>query len=405
MKILSVDCILLSAPGNGDPYMQSRSMRSAAFILIKTDTEHSGIGETYAGYFAPELVPEIVAFYAPILEGANPMDIDILLQRIFICGKFWARVGLGSIVISGIEAALLDLKGKALGVPAYELLGGRCHTSLPCYATGGPTPTAKDDLIAKIEHYRKLGFRAVKMGAGSWNHQDDFRVASSGPEAADYELQKFEIMKREFGDEIALAIDGHMDNLPEHCPIWNESTAATVLKALENCNILFFEEPLPYTDVKAYASLRTRSTVPVAGGECLTSLEEWRDWLDNDPFDLPQLDASFMGGPTVFVKIARLCELKGLSIATHAWSAAPGVAANLHAAFACRNTKLLEWPPYNSPLHTDLWIDPPTLKDGNLILSDTPGLGIHLPSDFVEKHPFQPGTGEINSVKGKVQMT
>jgi L-alanine-DL-glutamate epimerase-like enolase superfamily enzyme len=308
-------------------------------------------------------------------------------------------------VISGIESALLDLKGKALGVPAYELLGGRCHESLPCYATGGPSPEAEDDLIAKIAHYQSLGFRAVKVGAGSWSAENNFRIASSAAAASACELRKFEVLKREFGDEVSLALDGHMDNLPEHCPPWNESVAASVLNSLENCNILFFEEPLPYTDAAAYARLRSRSAVAVAGGECLTSLEEWRDWMAKNPFDLPQLDASFMGGPTVFVKIARLCELKGLSIATHAWSAAPGVAANLHAAFACRNAKLLEWPPYNSPLHTDLWVEPPVLRDGLLSVSDAPGLGIRLPPDLAEKYPYRPGTGEFNDVKGKVLTT
>ncbi len=72
--------------------------------------------------------------------GQSPLDVDALCRRMFIAGKFWARVGLGSIVLSGIESALLDLKGKALGVPVYELLGGRCHDTLPCYATGGTEP-------------------------------------------------------------------------------------------------------------------------------------------------------------------------------------------------------------------------------------------------------------------------
>src|SRR4029079_8438290 len=120
MKITRVRTILSTAPQR-DIFMKSRARRSAAFILIETDTELTGLGETYAGYFIPEAVPSIVDFYAPILIGQNPLDVDALSRRLFLSGKFWARVGLGSIVISGIESALLDLKGKMLGVPVYEL--------------------------------------------------------------------------------------------------------------------------------------------------------------------------------------------------------------------------------------------------------------------------------------------
>jgi L-alanine-DL-glutamate epimerase-like enolase superfamily enzyme len=108
MKITNVRTVLCSAP-HRNKFMPARSMRSAAFVLIETDTELVGIGETYAGYFVPEQVPSVVAFYAPILIGADPLDIDVLYNRMFLSGKFWARVGLGSIVLSGIEMALFVL--------------------------------------------------------------------------------------------------------------------------------------------------------------------------------------------------------------------------------------------------------------------------------------------------------
>lgn len=413
MKITSVKTILCSAPSR-DIHMPSRTMRSAAFIVITTDSGHEGVGETYAGYFVPEQVPEIVEFYAPILVGQSPLDLDTLYRRLFVCGKFWARVGLGSIVLSGIEMALLDLKGKILGVPAYELLGGRCHESLPTYATGGPSSWPKDKLEAKVACYLDLGFTRVKLGAG--RHEAGSAAMLPGRTAAEavaIEVEKAEFLQSRFGRDFHLLLDGHMDNLGEADHVWDEGMAATVLQALEAFPVDFFEEPLPYTNKKAYRSLRRRTRIPVAGGECLTSLEEWRDWLDEEPFGLAQLDASFMGGLTNFIKIARLCELRDIPIATHAWSAAMGVAGNLHAAFACRNTRLVEMAALNpndpaknthfhSPLLTELWLEPPVLENGRLRLSDTPGLGVHLPKGFAERHPFVKGTGEFNSVTGKV---
>jgi L-alanine-DL-glutamate epimerase-like enolase superfamily enzyme len=412
MKITAVRTILSTAPQR-DKFMKSRTRRSAAFILIETDTELIGLGETYAGYFVPEIVPSVVEFYASILVGQSPLDVDVLCRRMFLCGKFWGRVGLGSIVMSGIEAALLDLKGKMLGVPVYELLGGRCHETLHCYATGGGSPYDRGELEGKVEAYLGLGFHSVKLGAGAYRPGHPTVAARTPQEARDVEVSKVEFLRQRFGDTFQLCLDAHMDNLGEASNVWSLATASFVLQALEPYPIGFFEEALPYTDMRAYAALRTSTTIPVAGGECLTSLEEWRDWLEHKPFALAQLDASYMGGMMNFIKIARLCELQGISIATHAWSATPGVAANLHAAFASRNASILEFGAYNpdrpelnthieAPLLTDLWIEPPVLENGRLRLADTPGLGIHLPKGFLEKYPFEPGSGEFNSVKGKI---
>ncbi len=412
MKITKVRTILSTAPQR-DIFMKSRMRRSAAFIVIETDTELTGLGETYAGYFVPEMVPGIVEFYEPILVGQSPLDVDVLSRRMFIAGKFWARVGLGSIVLSGIEAALLDLKGKMLGVPVYELLGGRCHDTLPCYATGGTSPHDRGELEGKVAQYLSLGFTAVKLGAGLYRPRHPIVASRTPQEARDVEVSKVEFLRQRFGDSFQLNLDAHMDFLGEADHIWDLATAKFVLQALEAYPIGFFEEALPYTDMRAYAELRRSTTIPVAGGETLTSLEEWRDWLEHKPFALAQLDASFMGGMMNFIKIARLCELQGVNIATHAWSATPGAAANLHAAFASRNTAVCEMAAYNptrpelnthivAPLMTELWIEPPVLENGRIKLADTPGLGVHLPEGFIEKHPFEPGSGEFSSVKGKM---
>ena len=142
MLIRKVETVLLTGPCTNDPFLlEARRLRSVALIEIVTEDGSTGIGETYAGYFCPEAVPAIVAFYAPILEGINILEtsIETLWQRMVLCGSYWARVGLGAAVITGIEAALWDLKGKLLGVPVHELLGGAAHQRLPAYATGGPS--------------------------------------------------------------------------------------------------------------------------------------------------------------------------------------------------------------------------------------------------------------------------
>ncbi len=111
------------------------------------------------------------------------------------CGNFWGRVGLGAIVLSGIEAALWDLRGKMLGKPVHDLLGGRKHEKLLGYATGGHSNYPKNELARKLDYYLSLGSRGFKLGAGSHSEEHGFRIASSPAEAADFEADKMAFVR------------------------------------------------------------------------------------------------------------------------------------------------------------------------------------------------------------------
>lgn len=121
MRITDIKTVLLTGPYSADPYILAcRPRRSAAFVEIHTDAGIVGVGETYAGYFFPESVPGIVEFFAPILIGQSPDDVEVLWQRMVRSGNYWCRVGLGMAVITAIEAALWDLRGKMHGVPVWR---------------------------------------------------------------------------------------------------------------------------------------------------------------------------------------------------------------------------------------------------------------------------------------------
>jgi galactonate dehydratase len=405
MKIIDVQTTLLTGPSTADPFfLEARGLRSAALVEIHTDGGQTGVGETYAGYFCPEVVPAIVEFYRPILRGADPCDVHTLTRRMVQCGAYWARVGLGAAVITGIEAALWDLKGKILGLPVYELLGGLRHDRLLAYATGGISNWPTDRLKAKIDFYLGLGFRAFKVGTGYYDATTrDAVPAKSTSAIVEMEASKAALMRAHVGPDVAILMDGHMGN-----PLgdtWDLATARAVLRALEPFDLFFFEEPLPYTDPWGYGELNRATSIPIAGGECLTTLDEFRQFADQGGFAIAQPDAAWVGGLGEFIRIAQMFDARKQKIATHSWGAGVAQMQNLHAGFAAPNTAILEVPPAAGPLHTELWGDAFVMRDGYVLPPEQPGLGVRLTDEIKARYPFVPGSGEFNSVPGKLLET
>jgi L-alanine-DL-glutamate epimerase-like enolase superfamily enzyme len=399
MKITDVRTVLLTGPSTLDPYF-GRTRRSAAFVELATDTELTGLGETYAGYFIPEAVPPIVDFYRPVLVGMDPTDVAGLADRIFHAGRYWARNGLGLAVITALEAALWDLRGKAQGAPVHQVLGGARHDSLLGYATGGGSVYPPERLLAKIDFYLGLGFKAFKIGTGAFT-MDGEQISHRDPApAAEFEAAKLDMVRGHVGPDIQVLLDGHQDsNLG--VPGWDLPTARAVVDAVEPFGLFLFEEPLPYTDPHGYSRLRGATSVPIAGGETLVGLQEWRVFADLDAFDIAQPDAAFCGGLLEFLRIAALFESRGRRIATHSWGAGGGLMQNLHAAFAAPNTTICEIPPAPGPLHTEIAGDSFVMRDGRVLPPETPGLGISIPRSLRDRYPFVPGSGEYNPVPGK----
>jgi L-alanine-DL-glutamate epimerase-like enolase superfamily enzyme len=404
MKILDVRTTLLTGPATNDPYLRElRKLRSAAFIEILTDTEHTGIGETYAGYFCPESIPGIVEFFKPILVGQDVDDIQELWNRMYHCGNFWCRVGLGTSVLTGIDAALWDLKGKIEGVPVYTLLGGRQHDRLLGYATGGPSNYPKEKLAQKIDYYLSLGFRGFKIATGSYSTERGQYTPGTPAEAADFEGDKLSSIRSHVGNDIYVMLDGHMGN--HTGKTWTLDIALAAAKELERYDLFFFEEPLHYTDPWSYSELCRQTSVPIAGGECLTAAYEWRVFAERDAFDIGQPDASFTGGLGEFMKVAAMLKARDRHIATHAWGAGGSLMQNIHCGFAAANTKILEIAPAFAGLHSEIVEDSFRMEDGYVLPPDKPGLGIVLTDEIKNRYPFQPGSGEFNSVPGKMLTT
>lgn len=405
MKITDVRTVLLTGPISNDPSMvKALPRRSAAFVEIETGEGITGLGETYLGYHLPRVVPTIVEFFAPILLHADdPLDIHTLRQRMIDSSIYWGRVGIGPAVICAIEAALWDLKGKALGVPVHELLGGRRHERLPAYATGGASNWPLDRLLAKVDFYLGLGFTGFKVGGGYFDEVSGKagRHHRLG-EIVAFEVAKVEALRNHVGPDVNIMLDGHM-GFRQGPDQWSLPTAIALLKALEPFDLLFFEEPLPYSDPRSYAELRAATSVRVAGGESLTTFEEFERFAEVDAFDVAQPDAAWLS-MTDFVEVGRLFGRRHRHVASHAWGSGGAVMQNIHAAFATPNTVILELPPAAGPLHTEVWGDSLRMVDGNVLAPTVPGLGISLSGDVKERFPYVPGVEEFVSVPGKWMM-
>lgn len=380
MKITRANCILVSAP-YAAPHDAERTFhlktgfRPTTFIQIETDEGVSGLGETYAGVYAPETARELIAQFAYDLIGQNPLNTLDLWDRIRLSSYYWGRMGISQSVIGGIEMALWDLKGKVLGVPVYELLGGKVHESIPAYASGGNNKPF-DELQAEMAEYIQAGYRAVKIRI---NLLPD----------VDHIVEKVAFCRKALGDSVGLAVDA-AQGLAKNP--WSIKTAVVIARRLEPYNLLWIEEPAEVTNYQGFAEIRRQISVPVAGGETVTSLVEAESYLNADSLDLFQPDASLIGGIGVFRRVAQMCERKFIPVAVHAWCGGVGLMGNIHAAFATRNCTMLELSNVPNPLRDELLIEPLRMHEGKVLAPTQPGLGVCLPEGLAEKYPYRPGS-------------
>ena len=175
------------------------------------------------------------------------------------------------------------------------------------------------------------------------------------------------------------------------------------MAAVAPYDLFFFEEPLHYTDPWGYAELCRTTSVPIAGGECLTAAYEWRVFVEQDAFDIGQPDAAFTGGLVEFLRVASMLEARGRKIATHSWASGGGFMQNLHFGFAAPNTVVLR---DRAELRAAAHRGRSATRSGcRTAWSCRPrgrASGIVLTEEIKARFPFVPGSGEFNSVPGKI---
>jgi L-alanine-DL-glutamate epimerase-like enolase superfamily enzyme len=409
MRVIDVRTILVTAPWTGDPFWLpgQEFWRSAALIEVRTDEGVTGLGETVMGYFAGEVVPPIVDYYRRILVDPDlhldPTQPERCFDELYQRSLWWGRVGLALSVLSGIEMALWDIAGKVAGKPVHALLGGAVHERLPLYASGGTGAWPVEKTVDQAKRYVDLGFRGLKLGTGMTDRPGTIGTTIQPPpyglwhatptaERVRDEHRKFGALRAAVGPEIEIATDSHAVQVRGP---WTRRDALAIALAIEEFDLLFYEEPLRYDDPDGYAELRSRTRIPIAGGEALTGLGEFQDWLDRGALDIVQPDATHVGGIGPCIAVARAAAARHAGIIVHTGAAVgPGLMANLHVAFASPNARFVEYAVAPDNVRAEMLVEPVHVTDGYVRLPEAHGLGVDLRPGFIERYPFRPGIVE-----------
>jgi L-alanine-DL-glutamate epimerase-like enolase superfamily enzyme len=400
MKITKITCHLLSARWAGDPTFPP-DVHATAFVQIDTDEGMTGLGEVTLGYFAPEAVVPLVNYFEPVLVGRDPLQITRLTRAMRSDAIWWAREGAGRSVVGGIEIALWDLAGKALNVPVYQLLGGAARDRVPVYASGGPSCWPPKENVGKVEFYRSLGHRAAKLSTNFYEWAAPAREDLPRrlepvrlPHAAKLGRlrESFERLRDHFGDGMDLAIDGHEGGVPD--PVGVEE-AVEIAGALAEFRLAFYEEPLSYADVDGYRELRTRSRMPIAGGESLSGVEQFHPFIAGRGVHLVQPDVGYVGGIAETLNVFVHAAAHGIGGAVHTGGCVgPAMAASWHVAVACPSVRWLETVVAPRDVIADFLVDPMAIRDGSVGVPVAAGLGVRFDRDLLERYRFVPGSGE-----------
>lgn len=376
MKITEVRPILLSQVYKDDEVWgwSGGEVRvwNTALVQVFTDEGTTGLGEMGTGHYLPDAARAICDSISPMLIGKDPFEIEVLQRKLYKLGANWGRRGLAMGVISGIENALWDLKGKALGVPVHSLLGGKHRSRIRAYASGGMAkPLAA--LAEEVIDYKERGFTAVKVRGGH-SAKRDVEIARTVREAV--------------GDSMDVALDAGQGYVPEPWPLVE---TLRVTRELAELNLFFLEEPVRTDDLVSYRKVTAESPVTIAGGENACAIWEFKQLIDADAVDFLQPDVTHAGGISEVKRIAEYAELHGKPIVPHVFRSAASFSAHLHLLAAIPNAIVCEYQMIANGLRDDLFIEPLRMEAGEIIIPDLPGLGIHITDEIIAKYPYQPG--------------
>jgi len=335
------------------PAKWSGGIRRAApaYVLeVHTDEGIIGLGEC-VGPTIPTIATIVNEEFSQFLIGQNPLRTELLVRRMEEFSRNWNQ--LGAYAIAGIEMALLDIKGKWLGTPVYQLLGGQCKKEIG-YA--GYLFIDEPEINAKRAlEYKTQGYKEIKIKVGRDLNQDADTLAA---------------IRDAIGSDIKIRIDANMN--------WNVPTAIKWIKALQKYGIQYVEQPVPDYDLDGMAAVRRAVDVPIASDESCTSVERVMEMIKRDSCDVFVVYVSEAGGLSRARTIASIADACGKWCVMGTW-AETGVATIAGAHVIASTTNFAYCNDSHYMLQADDIITKPLkIVNGAIALPEGPGLGVEL---------------------------
>ncbi len=351
MKITEIKTYLMHANVGSTSSWRARNW---LFVKVFTDEGIYGVGEA-SGW--PRVVETAIQDLSTILIGENPFEIEKLWQKMLLAMMGHGMTGvIGGGAMTGIEMALWDIKGKALGVPVYELFGGKIRDRVRLYTHAHSPERARE--------YVDRGYGALKTGG------------VTDP------LGKVAAIRKEVGDEIDLMVD-------IHGPPWlTTKDAIRMGQALEEFNLLFYEDPVAPEDIDAIARVSAAVNIPIAAGERHATIWGVKELIERELVDVIQPDTGRAGGLLQMKKMAAMAEAHYITFAPHDGSLGPiAEMAAVHLCATLPNFLILEHLEDDVPQRYEVMQPQPTIVNGFMLVPDAPGLGVDIVEDAIAHYP------------------
>ena len=264
-------------------------------ITLTDDSGASGTGYTYTvGHGGTAILAQLRDEVTPLLNGVDSGAIEAVLGLVNRNLHWGGRGGPTAMAISALDIALWDLMGHRANLPLWRLLGG-FDPAVPCYAGGIDLDFTIDALLKQADTFVASGIRAIKMKAGRTRLSED--------------IERCAAMREHLGHDFPLMVDANMG--------WTVPKAIQAGRAFEPFNLVWMEEPIDPDNIDGHRAVADATSVPIATGENLRSVAEFRHLIQARGVHYPEPDPTNCGGVSAFMKIARLAEAHGLSVTSH----------------------------------------------------------------------------------------
>jgi L-alanine-DL-glutamate epimerase-like enolase superfamily enzyme len=377
-----------------DIHCPDRPVWNPVFVRIHTDEGISGVGEAGLAYdlghsAAANMIKE---FAEEMLIGRDPFQTEDL-WNLMLRGSFWGLGG-GPIIysaMSAIDTALWDIKGKALGLPVYQLLGGKVNDKLRTYASQLQFDWDEEfSALVQPEEYAKAaekavaeGYDAVKVDPIMYDDKGEThfdRTKLITPKEMRLYRDRLMAIREAVGEDVDIIFECH--SLP------GASTAIQLGEIVEEARCMYFEEPVNYLNSELHKRVADKVNVPIAGGERLYNRWGVRPYLEDQSLDVLQPDIGLCGGFTETKKVCDYADVYDVRIQAHVCGGPVATAASLHLETAIPNFLIHEHHTYAiKKWNRELCIQDPQPVDGFFQAPDVPGIGIELNDEVVKRSP------------------